>query len=450
MIVAKFGGTSVKDANAIRRLRAIVESRNEATFVVVSALSGVTDLLLSIVEYVKSDDINIAYQKLKVLIERHIQLCEELGLGSETLDFVKEVESKIYTLIFALSALGETTGKSSDLIVSNGELLSSRIIADFFNHSNSKTCFVDSRTIIRTNSNFGEADVDFDISKLAIKECISDKYDIYVAGGFIASDQFGSPTTLGRGGSDYSAAIIAEAVGAAVLEIWTDVSGIMTCDPRAVRNAKIIRVLSYNEASELAFFGAKVLHPKTIFPAIRANIPVYVKNSYEHDFVGTLICFNSANKEIIKSIAFRKNITVVNIRSNRMLGAYGFLSKVFSVFEKNKTSVDIITTSEVTISLTIDDDKFLPSILEELSEFSDVDTDSDNAIICAVGDGIYRSSGVALRFFNSLKDINILMISVGASKINFSIVVKDTDLLDAVSKLHDEFFSLSDSEVFYE
>lgn len=454
MIVAKFGGTSVKDAEAVRRLYNTVSSNDDKTIVVVSALAGVTDNLIKIVEHTKLGNSDKSIELLESILERHLALIENLELTRDSEIFVSTVFEKIRTLIFALSALGETTNKSTDMIVSNGELLSSRIIADYFKTKNPNSIHIDPRKLIKTSSDFGSAEVIFPKTFSAVNSLLSEcdantKY--FITGGFVGSDLAGNTTTLGRGGSDYSAAIIAQAVKADKLEIWTDVSGILTTDPRVVPNAKIIKVLSYNEASELSFFGAKVLHPKTIFPAVNAKIPVFVKNSNQPEFEGTKIVAESVCSHIIKSIAFRKNIVVVNIRSDRMLGAYGFLSKVFDIFEINKTSVDLITTSEVTISLTIDDDKYLDNIIESLEEFSEVEVSRDNAIICAVGDGIYQNSGLALRFFNAMKNINILMISVGASKINFSIVVKNNDLNNSIKSLHSEFFdNLENNGVFYE
>ncbi len=453
MLVAKFGGTSVKDEQAISRLLAIISNKKGKIVVIVSAMSGITDDLIGIISELKQNNLKNALALLDHLFDRHIQVIKKLGLPKSTIVNINTKRIELEQLVRALNVLGEISPKSYDMIVSTGEILSSFIVAEYFSLTGEKTKHLDSRNIIKSDSNFGEANVDFESTFDCCKKTILallKKSRVIVCGGFIAADKLGNTTTLGRGGSDYSAAIIASALQADNLEIWTDVSGIMTSDPRLIQSARIIKELTYTEAAELAYFGAKVLHPKTIQPAVKNQIPVWVKNSYEPDHSGTKIVSKSNHKKIIKAIAFRKNIIVISVNSNRMLGAYGFLSNVFEVFSRYETSVDIVTTSEVSISLTIDDDKNLNKIKTELQKIGDIEVKKDYAIICSVGEGIRDTAGIAAKFFGVLKGINILMVSIGASEVNISIIVKEADLNKAVTLLHHEFFdNLNDKDIFY-
>lgn len=442
MLVRKFGGTSVKDASAVKRTVGIVLSSSEKQIVVVSALAGITNLLVSISDSIRKHQLEFAITSLEEVRNRHITLVNELNVGDVALNFVNQICDELQRIIIALDVIGEVSAKSFDKILSVGEVLSSFIISEYAGSINNKVCHLDSRSVIKTDSSFMEAEVDFEITSEKINSSMSNlnNYDVFICGGFIGSDKFDSTTTLGRGGSDYSAAVYAKCINASKLEIWTDVDGILTSDPRLINNALLLKEVSYKEAAELAYFGAKVLHPKTIFPAIQDEIPVYVLNSYKPEGAGTLIRKDSEFGNIIKAIAFRKNITVINISSNRMLGAYGFLAKVFDVFLKNETSVDLVTTSEVSISLTIENDKNLQEIIHDLGEFASIEIYRKRAIISAVGEGIRDTSGIASRFFRALDGVNILMISMGASEVNLSIIVDDSELNKAVELLHKEFF----------
>lgn len=451
--VSKFGGTSVKDVKAIRRLADIIKSKNEKVVVVVSAMAGVTDALIALIENLRVGKLNKAINKLDEIFNLHLSTSEHLKIPAKAIKQIKQDRIDLEQLIRALNVLGEVSPKSYNMIVSTGERLSSFIISEYLKSKEITALHIDSTEIIRTDSTFPEAEVDFKITNKLIQKHlmpIFKKHSVAVCGGFIASDKQGNITTLGRGGSDYSAAIIAAGCEADKLEIWTDVSGIMTVDPRTIKESRIIKELSYKEAAELAYFGAKVLHPKTIQPAVVAEIPVYVLNSYEPKHPGTKIVKQTKNNKIIKALAFRKNITVINISSNRMLGAHGFLGKVFEIFSKYETSVDIVTTSEVSVSLNIDSEENLPAIKRELREIADIDVMKNYGIICAVGDGIRDTSGVAARFFGVLKGINILMVSIGASDVNISIIVKDKDIKSSIGLLHKEFFSgEADKSIFY-
>jgi aspartate kinase len=380
----------------------------------------------------------------KEIFKIHFNAASKLNLGSETFDYISLKEAEIYEILKAFRIYSEITPRLETRFLSLGELLSSRILFDTIRKDIASIGYFEAVRAIITDSEYKEANVNFRQTDGCIKEICGElfrKNNIVITQGFIASDGSGNTTILGRGGSDYSAAIFASALNAKKLEIWTDVDGVMTSDPRYIKDARLITNLSYSEASELAYFGASVLHPKTIFPAIKKKIPVIVLNSFNTRSPGTLISEKGTKKKILKAIAFRKDITIINILSNRMLGAFGFLSKVFKIFEEYKTSVDLVTTSEVSISLTIDNDKNLVQILAELKKFSEVSTESNLAIISAVGKGIRDTAGIAARFFGVLRGINIKMVSIGASEVNLSIIVNEKDLINAVSLLHNEFFS---------
>ncbi len=448
MRVLKFGGTSVKDAVAINKVLDIISKDKDSKIVVVSAFSKVTDGLLSLCASIGTNEFE---PKLNELIQKHKQVAIDLIDNVERLnEVIKFIENEFAKLLLQANAV--TTNKTKDLFASYGEMMSSYIINEAANERGIKSINLNSIELIKTDSNFVEANID----SLSSYSLISNKYnelkdsvDLFIAGGFIASNYQGEPTTLGRGGSDFSGAIYAAALNAEILEIWTDVDGILTCDPGLINDVKRIKSLSYKEAGELAYFGAKVLHPKTILPAIEKKIPVVVKNTFNPENSGTYILDESENIKTIKAIAFKKGITIINITSNRMLGAYGFLAKVFDVFRDNKTSVDIITTSEVSVSLTIDDNINLANIVEELGRFANVELNHGNSVISVVGEGIRLTAGIAARFFGVLKGINILMVSFGASEVNLTIMVKDEDVEKSVKLLHEEFFSNNlDKEVF--
>lgn len=449
MTVMKFGGTSVKDAAAIKQAIEIIKSRKGKRFVVVSAFSGVTNALVEITRNLDSHEIEKAFEISTYLREKHLKVAANLELGLEK--YINLRFRELEKLINAVDIVGEVTDKTRDVIFSQGEILSSCIVSDYAKKSGLNAIHADSRNFIRTDSAFTKAEVDFPATEKELKSFSEKSFagsDVVICGGFISSDLAGMATTLGRGGSDYSAAIIASVLNASKLEIWTDVDGILTSDPRIVSGAKLIRRLSYAEASELAYFGAKVLHPKTIYPAVSKGIPVYVLNSKNTGSPGTEIVNEQKINNIVKSISSRKGITIINIHSNRMLGAYGFLAEVFEVFKKHRVSVDLITTSEVNISLTIDSEENLDAVVRELEKFSRIELFRNRAIISVIGEGLRNAKGIGARFFGVLKDINISMISLGASEVNLSIIVDEQDCDIALVKLHDEFFSEPDNSIF--
>ena len=443
MIVMKFGGTSVEDAAAIERSCKIVGQRlSRRPLVVVSALGGATNSLLEAGTLAARGEIGKAMEIAERLEKRHAELLE-----STAENFIRLRE-----LLKALSAIGEFSPRTQDLVASYGEVLSSLIFADRINRLGFEAVHLDARQCLITNDHFGKALPIVDLTTIRLEEAARPHLNAgraVVMGGYIGATSTGITTTLGRGGSDYSAAIAGAALNAEEIQIWTDVDGMMTTDPRIVPDAWTVREISFGEASELAYFGAKVLHPLTVLPAVEKNIPVYILNSKKPGGTGTRITREARPcRNLIKSIAVKKGITVLTVSSSRMLMAHGFLRALFEVFDRHRTSVDMVATSEVSVSLTLDSLSSLDAILEDLRPLGDVEIASKAALICLVGNNLKYTPGVARRAFGSLSEINVLMVSHGASNINFSFIVDEKDATTAVRRLHADFFSEVDPQVF--
>lgn len=439
MIVMKFGGTSVESAAAIERLAGIVRARiAEQPIVVVSAMGKTTNRLLEAAELAVAGRREEALEKVEALRTFHHAEGDVFG-ATELID---EHFREVTELVRGLAILGELTPRSVDAISSFGERISSRIVALAL-----QARHVDSRAVIVTDDRHTLAAplyVETNARLAAIEWG-----EISVMGGFIGSTRAGVTSTLGRGGSDFTASIVGASVGAKQIEIWTDVDGMLTCDPTVLPGGRRVKSLSFAEAAELAYFGAKVLHPSTVVPAIEKNIPVYILNSRRPEASGTKITAEGpVTKSVAKSISCKKSITLVNIQSTRMLMAHGFLRRIFEVFDRHETSVDMIATSEVSVSLTIDNVAKIETIAGELREFSEVDIEQDKSIVCLVGDNLRWQPGVAHRVFRALDPVNVRMISQGASLRNLSVVVAQSDLRNAVERLHKEFFTDVDPEVF--
>ena len=444
----KFGGTSVGDVAAFERVFHVVSTQTTRhPVVVVSAMTKVTDALLAAFDIAKKGDGEAGFRSLEPHFERHTAVAgkflpAENGFAKE-LELVKE---ELDDLLTRASRRSLPLQMLRDAIVSYGEQLSSRLLAEVLKAKGVNARQVDARRLIVTDDEFGAAQPIIEETNelvcLELEPLIADG-EVPILGGFIAGNRGGETTTLGRGGSDYSAAIIAAALHASELQIWTDVTGVMTCDPRICGDARTIPVLSYEEAAELAYFGAKVLHPKTIKPAVDNAIPVRVCNTFEPDEVGTMVLADSPEAEnTIKSIAHKKNITILRISSARMLGSYGFMSAVFQVFERFRTVIDVISTSEVSIALTLDNAAELEKIVTELRRLGDVEVDPGYAVICVVGEGVRASTGLASSVFSTIEDVNVALISHGASSVNLTFVVKEEDSAAVIRKLHNEFFAM--------
>jgi aspartate kinase len=364
---------------------------------------------------------------------------------------VEEHFQELTELVKGLAVLGELTPRSIDAISSFGERLSSLIVTNFFNHHGLNAVHVDSRKLIVTDRRHTQAVplLDVTYAKLAAVIPPLAEHRVVVMGGFIGATEDGITTTLGRGGSDFTASIAGAGIGAEEIQIWTDVDGMLTADPTVCPDAHRVKVISFTEAAELAYFGAKVLHPATVLPAIDRNIPVLILNSRRPQVEGTRILSEGvASTNAVKSIACKSKVMVLNIRSTRMFMAHGFMRRIFEIFDRHETSVDMVATSEVSVSLTVDETGRLEGILGELREFSEVWVDENQAIICMVGENIRRTPGVAARIFNALGSINVRMVSQGASALNLGFVVAGEDLTAAVQALHREFFTELDPAVF--
>jgi aspartate kinase len=446
-VVMKFGGTSVGDVAAFERVFGIVSSQlDRRPVVVVSAMTKVTDALLAAFEIARSGQAEDAFSSLEAHFERHLEITRRFEIP-ESSPFHNELiyaREELADLLRRVSRRSLPLSMLKDAVVSYGEQLSSRLLAEVLKSKGVNARQVDSRRLIVTDDEYGSAQPIWDeterLIKLELAPMITDA-EVPIMGGFIAASRGGETTTLGRGGSDYSAALVAAALRANELQIWTDVTGVMTCDPRICSSAVTIPVLSYEEAAELAYFGAKVLHPKTIKPAVDTNIPVRVCNTFEPNEIGTMVLADSGetpNK--IKSIASKKNITILRITSARMLGSYGFMSALFQVFERYRTVIDVVSTSEVSVALTLDNADSLEQIVTELSRLGDVEVERGYAVICVVGEGLRESTGMASKVFSTIEDINVALVSHGASSVNLTFVVKEELVASVIKKLHERLF----------
>ena len=456
MIVMKFGGTSVESASAIEHLAGIVKARlDRHPVVVVSAMGKTTNKLLAIARTSIEGDRKAALAQIHDLRDFHSHHARQVvPLEDRTeLDvFLDDHFQELTELVKGLGVLGEATPRSIDAISSYGERLSSYIVSRALRHFGMDAVHLDSRCYLVTDDRFTQAHPNCALTYQRLATAIPPLCaagQIVVMGGFIAATEQGVTTTLGRGGSDFSASLIGAGIGAEEIQIWTDVDGMLTADPTILPGGRRVKVISFDEAAELAYFGAKVLHPSTLLPAIDKDIPVRILNSRRPESEGTAIISQAPPcQNLAKSIACKKNITVVDISSTRMLMAHGFLHKIFEIFDRYETPVDMVTTSEVSVSLTIDSTRRLPEITREVSAFAEVSHEEGQAIICVVGDNIRYTPGVAGRIFKALERINVRMISQGASLRNVSFVVQERDLQPAVEALHTAFFSNLDPEIF--
>lgn len=444
----KFGGTSVGDVAAFQRVTEIVLAQMDLQpVVVVSAMTKVTDALLAAFERAKRGDAESAYKSLEIHFGRHADVVETLVNADNKSSFTNELRfarEELADLLTRVARRSLPLQVLKDAIVSYGEQLSSRLLTDVLRSEGVSARHVDSRRLIVTDDEYGSAQPIWDETKPLIGVELGPLIsagEVPVLGGYIAASRAGETTTLGRGGSDYSAAIYAACLGARELQIWTDVTGVLTCDPRVCPEARTLRTLSYEEAAELAYFGAKVLHPKTIQPAVDLEIPVRVCNSREPGERGTMVLPASrSTPRKIKSIAHKTGITVLHITSARMLGAYGFMSAIFQIFERHRTVVDVVTTSEVSVSLTLENTDSLDAVAADLERIGTVDIVRDQAIICLVGSGLRETAGVAGQIFSAIADFNVSMISHGASGVNLTFVVKQDVVVEVIKRLHREFF----------
>jgi aspartate kinase len=446
MIVLKFGGTSVQNAEMMDATLSIVQGQLErAPVLVSSAMSKVTDQLQEIARLVGEGKESEAEAVLAAVLEKHVGCARSFLTGGHLARCEQDLNAvcgELRAIIKALVMLKEWSKRSNDAILSFGERLSTIILLHRAQERGMEAELFDSRELVKTDDNFTAAAPIEDLTNRLVSSHVRTKPGmVAIMQGFIASTTGGAPTTLGRGGSDYTATIVGAALRAEEVQIWTDVTGIMTSDPRIAKSARTIDRISYREAAELAYFGAKVIHPSTIQPAVNLGIPVWVKNTFLPQEAGTCIIPDVPGIGL-KAIACKKGITLVNISSSRMLLAYGFLRRIFEIFEKYQTPVDLIATSEVSVSVTIDNASAVNSIARDLSEIGTVGVEADKSIVCLVGQDLWKDTAFLARAFSSLKGTPVRMISLGSSDINLSLVVPVEATEEAVRSLHDEFFSL--------
>jgi aspartate kinase len=455
----KFGGTSVEDPAAIRRTAAIVAGRvalGKQPVVVVSAMAKVTDALLRAAASSEKGDRAGALAISAQLRQRHHETAAELvkdpAASADLTVFINQKFDSLEEVLRGLAAILELTPRISDLIVSYGERLSSRIVAAGFCELGVNAVAVDAREIIITDSQFQKAVPQDELIEQAAQIKLlplTAQDQVPVMGGFIASNEAGITTTLGRGGSDFTGALIGGALQAEAIEIWTDVDGIMTADPRVCPDALRVKTISFEEAAELAYFGAKVLHPATILPAVKKNIPVLVLNSRNAACEGTRITSLAPHcKSPFKSIAVKRKLTIIDVVASRMLMTHGYMKEIFTIFDKHQCAVDMVSTSEVSVSLTVDSNDKLPVLAADLGQLADVKYEGRKALVCMVGDDIRGQNGIAARVFNAIRHVNVRMISQGASEINMSFMIDEDDADEAVRSLHATFFQDPDPAIF--
>jgi aspartate kinase len=450
-VVMKFGGTSVADPEALSRLIGIVRHAlqgpdGSAPVVVVSALGGVTDQLVAVARMAEEGEADRAAAALHALRDRHIAVASAVTNQSRAA-VVAQVTSELNELIglvHALAVLREVSPRSLDAVLAVGEVVSSRIVAAALADRGVPSLWVDARTVLATDAEYTAAAPDMIDTCERTRERVAPAIaagSVVVLGGFIGATANGVTTTLGRGGSDYSAAVFGACLGVDEIQIWTDVDGMLTADPRIVPQPRVVPQLTFAEASELAYFGAKVLHPSTILPAVAKNIPVRILNSRRRENAGTRITANTTPASgALAAIACKRDVRVIDITSTRMLMAHGFLRRLFEVFERFKTSVDVVTTSEVSVSVTVDDTRRLEAILDNLRNFAEASCEREMAIICAVGENLRADPTLFSRAVTALDRVPLRLVSQAASRRNITFVLRDADVPHAMMRLHETFF----------
>lgn len=450
MVVMKFGGTSVEDAAAIRRLIAIVRSRQSARpVVVVSALARVTDQLLEAGKAAASGRLGAALATVRDIYVRHEHLADSLvsesaygGLDRELRGCFRALES----LLLELEASGELDLRRQDQLLGFGECFSSKLVKEALCEAGVHAAHVDAHACIVTDTRHGQANPLWEQTNerlLATVDPLVHAGRVPVLGGFIAATEDGIPTTLGRGGSDFTASIVGAALGAARVEIWTDVDGVMTTDPKLCADARIIRKMSFEEAAELAHFGAKVLHPATLAPAMREDIPVYVLNSRRPEGEGTEIVSRAQNGKRVSAITAKRNVVAVDISLSRSIDS-DLLAEVFEAFDRHHCPVDVMATGMSRISFLVSSTAALPAIAAELKRFADLKWENHKALICLIGEDIRRQPEVAGRVFATVSGMDVRVLCQSASDRTISFLVEDSKAQEAVQRLHRVFFPKAD------
>lgn len=448
IIVSKFGGTSMGDAQCMIR-SAQVAFRRASVLVVVSATSGTTNDLISLGRLAEKKAWSEAEALLVRIQSKHMKIADDLEIDENSRTQLQDLFEEMISLAKGIHLLRDCSVKAMDALVSLGERMSSVLFSQAMGgvlrtHGSSKSAVLfDARQVLRTDDSFNRArPLTEEIARLCERHLGASTWErsVIITQGYIGATEEGMTTTLGRGGSDYSAALLAEGIGADVLEIWTDVAGIATTDPRICPGAKPIGEISFKEASELATFGAKVLHPATLLPAIRKNIPVFVGSSFDPEAGGTWVRKDVEQHPLIRAMALRQKQVLVTLTTPEMLHAHGFLFQIFKVFNDHKVSIDAITTSEISVSVTLDDSTLLnKKLIADLAQIADVQVEENLALVSLIGNNINHTPGLGRKIFDSISDINVRMICLGASKHNFCFIVNEEQGADAIQKLHGKF-----------
>lgn len=451
VVVMKFGGTSVEDAEAIRRLIGIVQSRRGAQpVIVVSALAKVTDQLLEAGKAAAHGHLGAALAAVRDIYIRHEHLADSLVSDSAYGSLDRELRGcfrALESLLLQLQASGELDPRQQDMLLGFGECFSSKLVKEALCEAGVKAAHVDSRTCIITDAKHGQASPMWEVTRERVNETLGQLLQqgrIPVLGGFIASTADGIPTTLGRGGSDFTASIIGAALGASRVEIWTDVDGVMTTDPKLCSDARVIRKMSFDDAAELAHFGAKVLHPATLAPAVRENIPVYVLNSRRPEGSGTEISSRAHAGKKVSAITAKRNVAAVEVSLPRGIDAE-LLGQVFAAFDHHSCSVDVMNTAQTRLSLLVSSAASLPAIAAQLKGVADVTWENHKALVCLIGENIRRQPEVASRVFGAVRDIDVRVLCQGASDRSISFLVDESKVEESVQRLHRLFFPKAES-----
>lgn len=436
MIVSKFGGTSMGDIQSMER-SAVISLERGSSVIVVSATSGTTDKLISIANLASAGNTNECDKLVFGIKERHQSMMNEMPNNLDGLEILKSYFTELDLLVQNISLLKELTPRAHDHILSLGERMSSLIFREVLKNKlpNRSVVLLDARSVIKTDSNFGKATPL--ISEIALACAKLNPKTVYVTQGFIGSDADNNTTILGRGGSDYSAALFAEGMNATTLEIWTDVAGIASTDPRLCPTAQIIHEISYAEAGEMAQYGAKILHPATIAPAVRKSIPVFVGSTFEKDLPGTWIRQDVENRPAVRAITKRSHQALLTISNPNMLNAYGFMGEIFGLFGKHRISVDCVTTSEISIAVTVDTTTLDNSkFIKDLESIGKLSVETGFSLISLIGNDLFNRANLANSIFSSVNEASIRMMSLGASSYNFNFLIKEAESTNCIQKLH--------------
>jgi aspartate kinase len=449
MKVLKFGGTSIGDATNIRRVCDIVASRaSDPTVLVFSAMGSTTDRLVEIGERAAVGNADDSLKRVADLQGHHRELVGELFAGEtargSVLGTIDPMFDRLREMVRSVAVLADLSPSVNARVLGFGELLSTRVLAAFLGESGLRVEWTDARELIVTDENHLDAEPSFAETADRVRDRLRPLLDAGicpVTQGFIARSPRGADTTLGRGGSDFTAALLGAALQAQEIEIWTDVDGVLTADPSLVDQARRIPVMSFQEAAELAFFGARVLHPKTLVPAVEAGIPVRVLNTLRPEGDGTVIVAEpEANGQPVKSIAYKEGMVLINLTSARMFGTRDFLRRIFGVFDRFGISPHVVATSEVSVAVALWDPTPLPQLTEELRTYGNVAVKPHQAVVCVVGEKLKQTPGIVSQVFEALTDVKTSLVSLGGSEINLGFVVDEDELPKVIRRLHRRFF----------